>query len=239
MWNRLAMNPQVVAHGPELTATSAFLGRDSATENGGMMVVPVTNLSSRWQCEVQSTTFEPLDQNGVSLGVSVIGTFMYASVGQNASGLHSNTCLEPGGTGYFFDGISGAIYTSPGSLHLELFTVDGEYGPPVTSVVSMSYTVSSPDQQYTITIANQGPVIATVYGGYSVYLNDADTPSFWGRLNAPTPGYYDLAPCHGAPELRFDRRPLDGQVNQADRPRRLRRVHEQARHAAEHRESCV
>lgn len=200
--SKLSRAIPVVVDGPQLTGTSAFLGRLSATGDSAAMVVPITNLADHWQCYVEASTFDLLDQAGVSLGVSVIGTFMYGSVGKStidsgANGLHTNTCLEPGGTGYFFEFVSTAVYTSLGSLHLELVTGNKVYGPPATSVVPLSYKVTSPDQPYTVTIANQGPTAATVYGGYAVYLNDSDIPVFWEMLDAlggATPGYYSLAP---------------------------------------------
>ena len=199
--SRLSRAIPVVVNGPQLTGTSAFLGRLSATGDSAAMVVPITNLADHWQCYVEASTFDLLDQAGVSLGVSVIGTFMYGSVGrsslESANGLHTNTCLEPGGTGYFFEFVSTAAYTALGSLHLELVTGNKVYGPPATSVVPLSYKVTSPDQQYTVTIANQGPTAATVWGGYVVYLNDSDIPVFWGTLDAlggPNLGHYELAP---------------------------------------------
>jgi hypothetical protein len=195
--SKLSRTIPVVINGPQLTGTSAYLGRLSATENSGTLLVPVTNVADHWQCWVQASIFETIDQNGVSLGTTVLSTYMYGSVGQNSHGFHTNTCVEPGGTGYFFEYVSGAVYTSLGSLHLELFTVDGDYRPPVTSVVPLSYQVTSPDQRYTITVANQGPVVAKVSGGYVIYLNDSDTPVFQGSTIAVAPGntgLFDLGP---------------------------------------------
>lgn len=191
----------VVMNGPQLTGTSAFLGRLSATGDSAAMVVPVTNVADHWQCFIEASTFDLLDQNGVSFGVSVISTYIRGSVGQSsqsgAHGLDTNTCLEPGATGYFFAWVSAEMYTSLGSLHLELTVGNNTYGPPATSVVPLSYQVSSPDQRYTVTVANQGSVTARVSGGYAVLLDDSDIPVFHTSLDVlggPTPGYCDLAP---------------------------------------------
>jgi hypothetical protein len=199
--SRLSKTIPVVMNGPQLTGTVAYLGRLSATGDSAAMVVPVTNVGDHWQCFIEASTFDLLDQNGVSLGLSVITTYVRGSVGRSSpdggNGLHTDTCLEPGGTGYLFNWISDKVYALLGSLHLELTVGDKTYLAPAVSVVPVSYQISAPDQRYTVTVTNNGPLTATVWGGYAVLLNDADVPVFQAGLDAyggPTPGYYDLAP---------------------------------------------
>jgi hypothetical protein len=170
--------------GSDMTGATAFLGRLTATESSGRIMVPVTNQGSRWHCFIEATTFELLDGSGNSLGTP-IGTYLHGSVGWGStSGVYTDTCLEPGGTGYFLDTISATAFTMLESVRIVLTSGTNDYLPAQTSVVPVSYTASERDQVYAITIANQGPMTATLYNGEVVYFDDSDTPVFWGFATA-------------------------------------------------------
>jgi len=182
--SKLTRSVSATVSGSDMTGTTAFLGRLTATESSGSIMVPVTNQGSRWHCFLEATTFELLDGSGNSLGTP-IGTYLHGSVGRGStSGVYTDTCLEPGGTGYFLDTVSGVAFTTLASVRIVLTSGSNDYLPPQTSVVPVSYTVSARDQVYTITIANQGPMTATLYNGEVVYFDDSTTPVFWDFATA-------------------------------------------------------
>lgn len=197
--SKLTRQVPATVTGPDMTGDLAYLGRFSATSDSGTLMVPVANQGSRWRCFIEATTYELLDASETSLGTPVL-TYLRGSVGRGStSGTHTNTCLEPGGTGYFLGTISSAAFTSLASVHLVLTSANNDYLAPQTSVVPLSYAASERDKPYTITIANQGPLTATSIGGYAVYFDASNVPANWGYLQMVRPSgtsnvQVDLAP---------------------------------------------
>jgi hypothetical protein len=197
--SKLTRQVPATVTGSDMTGDVAYLGRFSATSDSGTMMVPVTNQGSRWLCFIEATTYEILDASGTSLGTPVV-TYLRGSVGRGStSGTHTNTCLEPGGTGYFLGTISGAAFTSLASVRMVLTSGNNDYLPPQTSVVPVSYTTNGRDMPYTITIVNQGPMTATSIDGYAVYFDASNVPANWGHIQVVRPSdssdvHVDLAP---------------------------------------------
>ena len=61
----------------------------------------------------------------------------------------------------------------------------------------MSYSAPVRNKEYTVTVANQGPVTGTVNTSTAIFFDDTDTPAYWGFLfpgSAIKSAPYDLAP---------------------------------------------
>jgi len=183
--------------GSDITGTSAILGRWTATSDSYMFLAPVTNHRNRRQCFVQTSAFELLDSAGVPIGTN-LEEFVTGSVGKLKDGsMHTATCLDVGETGYLLDLLLQPDFAAVASARVTLTSSTSEWVAPETAIVPVSYSAPARDKEYTVTIANQGPVTATVNQSTAIYFDETDTPAFWDFLSPTndsnnTP--YDLAP---------------------------------------------
>jgi len=195
-----------------ITGTSAVLGRQFATSVFYRFIAPVTNHGGRRQCFINTVTFDLLDTAGAVIGTPV-SEFVTGSVGKLKDGsMHTNSCLEVGETGYLLS-LLGAnpAYPDVASARISFTSSESEWVAPATTVIPMAYSAPVRDKAYTVTIANQGPAIATVSMSKVLYFNETNTPAYWGFLEIGTEtnhSPYDLAPgatttltCEGGTEL--------------------------------------
>jgi hypothetical protein len=162
-----------------------------------MVIAPVTNHGRRRQCFILANTIELLDAAGATLGTTP-EDFVTGSVGKLKDGtLHTATCLDVGETGYLLDDLSTPDFAAVASVRLTLTSSASDWVAPETAIVPISYSAPARDKEYTVTIANQGPVTGTVNMSTAIYFDDTDTPAFWDFLSPNTDintTPYDLAP---------------------------------------------
>ena len=173
----------ITVSGLDIRGTTAILSRISGFTESYDFIAAVTNYGIRRQCLIQITTFDLLDGNGVVIGTRITD-FVTGSMGRVKDGIiYTMTCLGPGETGYLLDLFGASIpYASVASARITLKSSDSEWLEPETSVVPLSYHAPTPDKSYTVTIANQGPVTATVEKGKVLYFDDTGIPTFFNFL---------------------------------------------------------
>jgi hypothetical protein len=183
--------------GSDMAGTAAVLGRWSATSDSYMLIVPVTNQGSRRQCFIQTDTFQLLDATGANLRTPP-EDFVTGSVGKLKDGImHTATCLDVGETGYLLDDLSTPDFAAVASMRITLTSSTSDWVAPETAIVPISYSAPARDKEYTVTIANRGPVTGRVNMSTAIYFDETDTPAFWDFLSPNTDinaASYDLAP---------------------------------------------
>ena len=184
--------------GADITGTSAVLGRQSAISDPYTFIAPVTNQGGRRRCFVKTDTFDLLDGAGATIG-TVTGDFVTGSVGKLKNGsMHTSTCLDVGETGYLLELLAWPAFASIASARITLTSSESEWEGPALAVVPVSYHAPVRDKAYTVTVVNQGSVVATVNSlSTALFFDDTDIPAYWGFLysgsvtgNAP----HDLDP---------------------------------------------
>jgi hypothetical protein len=188
----------ITVSGSDIAGTSAILGRLTATSDVYSFIAPVTNHGNRRQCFIQTVTFDLLDDAGATIGTQPNG-FLTGSVGRLKDGtMHTDSCLDVGETGYLLE-LFGADpnYEAVASARITLKSSDSDWVAPETAVIPISYSAPVRDKSYTVTVANQGPVTATVNQGMVIYFDDTGTPAYYnfltsGGITHSSP--YNLAP---------------------------------------------
>jgi len=188
----------ITVSGSDLAGASAVLGRLTATSDVYSFIAPVANHSGRRQCFIQTVTFDLLDNSGAVIGSQPNG-FLTGSVGKlKNESMHTDSCLDVGETGYLLELFAATPdYAAIASARITLKNSDSDWVAPETAVIPISYSAPVRDKSYTVTVANQGSVTATVNQGMVIYFDDTDTPAYYnflysGAVTHSSP--YDLAP---------------------------------------------
>jgi hypothetical protein len=84
------------------------------------------------------------------------------------------------------------------SVRVTLSSSPSSWEPPKTGIVPVAYDSPGRDKPFTVTVANQGPVLGTVAGlSRAVFFDVNGTPAYWDFLLAGTltaSASRDLAP---------------------------------------------
>jgi hypothetical protein len=124
--------------------------------------------------------------------------FVTGSVGKLKDGsMQTATCLDVGEAGYLLDNFSTPDFAAVASVRITLTSSASDWVAPETAIVPISYSAPARDKNYTVTIANRGPVTGTVRMSTAIYFDDTNTPAFWDFLSPNTDintASYDLAP---------------------------------------------
>jgi len=184
--------------GAGITGNLAILGRTTTTWTDYRFLAEVTNHGTRRQCLLVSGTFEFLSAAGAVLGKHP-EEWVKGSVGKlKDNGTSTDTCLDVGETGYLLGLTDGTKLEDIASVRIVMSASPSEWVAPTTSVVPIAYRAPARDQEFTVTIANQGAAAARISSMSTVvFFDDAGTPAYWdfllpGTMTQSTP--HDLAP---------------------------------------------
>jgi len=173
--------------GAGVTGTMAILASTSTTSSSYRFIVPVTNHSTRRQCFLVTETFELLDAAGVVLSTHS-EEWVTGSTGKlKDNSMCTDSCLDVGESGYLLGLSDGTPLESIASLHITLSASTSEWGVPPTSIVPIAYSAPDRNKAYTVTVANQGTVAASVSDiSSALFFDDTGMPVYWDLLLSGT-----------------------------------------------------
>jgi hypothetical protein len=178
--------------GTEFSLGDAYLMSVAADLAYAYLAIPVTNLGTTMHCFVSTTNYSWLDSQGNSEGDFL--TYVTGTVGQVDPTIYTDSCLEPGETGFLFDIQSNLttndIYTPTTSITFALGTSSGGALPP-PKILPQSYSLAA--GALTVTFANSGTGPGELTEACPFVLVDSGgLPTLWGFFELTTPGELDV-----------------------------------------------
>lgn len=178
--------------GTEFSLGDAYLMSLMVDPAYAYLAVPVTNLGTTMHCFVSTTNYSWLDSQGNSEGDFL--TYVTGSVGQVDPTIYTDTCLEPGETGFIFDIQSNLttndIYTPTTSITFALGTSSDGALPPA-KILPQSYSLAA--GALTVTFANSGTGPGELTASCPFVLVDSGgLPTLWGFFELTTTGLLEV-----------------------------------------------
>lgn len=164
----------------------ASLMRRDAASTGVYLTVPVRNDGAA-RCFVQFSGTALLDRSGRVL-VSEANDYLQGSVGLSMGGVHTDTCLDEGETGYLFNIFSErGLFDDVARVRIGAIEGDAGVAAPTMSVQPQEYQVSAGGGDLAVTVRNEGGGEVEL-GEFSLYirLGAGGDPYGWSFFDDPT-----------------------------------------------------
>jgi hypothetical protein len=167
----------------------AWLSRSNDTADAQQLMVEMTYQGSQTECFIKASTLTLRDSDGVELTSWGASNYIQGSVGFLGGDSYTDTCLQPGETGWVntLVGISSNTavpFQDPVSveIEMELFSVGGVSAPGAITRPA-SYTMEGSGISFDI--ENTGTGDAYLEEGYHTYmlLDPAGKPLWWSFAN--------------------------------------------------------